>query len=284
MGSGSSTCPRTPPSFSPPSTCGLSSTSRSQTSPSRLSPISNAPPQSAASFSMAISSASVQTSTGGPSRPSRANQPDSVSVAGNPEARGRQCADFGLSCPSQSLSERETERDLEIKSLATGQKGSNWRSSFEACQITLCIGQSAAATRERAGCINGEHPLGRGSGRPPSDGSHERHRGRHPIRVDLLKPRFKRSIVRVEPHLVRHRIAFPIPYWEAVRKQSFAVLRPESLTGTRRIRIRLLPAGYRTQGATPGKLNSVVVARDRWCGRAPKQGAPRSKTVVEKKD
>src|SRR5215217_3913961 len=79
MGSGSPTCPRTPPSFSPPSTCGLSSTSRSQTSTSRPSPISNEPSQSAASFSMAISSASVQTSTGGPSRPSRANQPDSVS-------------------------------------------------------------------------------------------------------------------------------------------------------------------------------------------------------------
>ena len=49
-------------------------------------------------------------------------------------------------------------------------------------------------------------------------------------------------------------------------------------------RFRLLPAGYRTQGATPGELNSVVVARDRWCGRAPKQGTPRSETVVEKKD
>src|SRR5215217_1185889 len=81
MGSGSPTCPLTPPSFSPPSTCGLSSTSRSPTSPSRPAPISNAPSQSAASFSMAISSASGQTSTGGPSRPSRANQPDSVSPA-----------------------------------------------------------------------------------------------------------------------------------------------------------------------------------------------------------
>ena len=46
----------------------------------------------------------------------------------------------------------------------------------------------------------------------------------------------------------------------------------------------MLPAGYRTQGATPGKLNSVVVARDRWCGRAPKQGAARSETVVEEED
>src|SRR4051794_26325521 len=80
MGSGSPTCPRAPPSCSRPSTCGLSSTSRSQSSTSRPSPISNAPSQSAASFSMTISSASGQTSTGGPSRPSRANQPDSVSV------------------------------------------------------------------------------------------------------------------------------------------------------------------------------------------------------------
>src|SRR3954453_20406702 len=79
MGFGSPTCPRPPPSFSLPSPCGLSSMSRSQTSTSRPSPISNEPSQSAASFSMAISSASGQTSTGGPSRPSVDNQPDSLS-------------------------------------------------------------------------------------------------------------------------------------------------------------------------------------------------------------
>jgi hypothetical protein len=32
---------------------------------------------------------------------------------------------FGLRCLSQHFSEREAERDLEIKPLATGQKGSN---------------------------------------------------------------------------------------------------------------------------------------------------------------
>ena len=46
----------------------------------------------------------------------------------------------------------------------------------------------------------------------------------------------------------------------------------------------MLPAGYWAQGAAPGKLNSVVVARDRRCRRAPKQGAARSETVVEEKD
>ena len=45
-----------------------------------------------------------------------------------------------------------------------------------------------------------------------------------------------------------------------------------------------MPAGYGTQGTTPGKLNSVVVARDRRCRRAPKQGAARSETVVDEKD
>ena len=46
----------------------------------------------------------------------------------------------------------------------------------------------------------------------------------------------------------------------------------------------MLPAGYWAQGAAPGKLNSVVVARDGRCGRSPKQGAARSETVVEEED
>src|SRR5215210_7898671 len=78
--SGSSTCPRTRPSFSPPSTSGPSSTSRSPTSTSRPSPISNEPSQSVAGSSMAISLVSGQTSTGGPNQPSRPNQPESVSI------------------------------------------------------------------------------------------------------------------------------------------------------------------------------------------------------------
>src|SRR4051812_9402186 len=81
MGSGSSTCPHTPPSFSPPSTSGPSSTSHWPTSPSTPSPISNAPSQTVAGSSMAVSSVSGQTSTGGPSQPSqpsRPNQPEFV--------------------------------------------------------------------------------------------------------------------------------------------------------------------------------------------------------------
>src|SRR3954449_3979753 len=78
MGSGSSTCPATRPSFSPPSTSGPSFTSRSQTSTSRPSPIWSASSQTVAEASMAISSVSGQTSTGGPSQPPRANQPEIV--------------------------------------------------------------------------------------------------------------------------------------------------------------------------------------------------------------
>src|SRR4051794_10894207 len=80
MGSGSSTCPHTRPSFSPPSTSGSSSTSRSPTATLRLLPIWNARSQTVAGSSKAISSASGQTSIGGPSQPPRANQPEIVSL------------------------------------------------------------------------------------------------------------------------------------------------------------------------------------------------------------
>src|SRR4051794_26799542 len=54
--------------------------SRSPTSTSRPSPIWNASSQTVAEASMAISSVSGQTSTGGPSQPPRANQPEIVSL------------------------------------------------------------------------------------------------------------------------------------------------------------------------------------------------------------
>src|SRR4051794_4011480 len=79
MGSGSPTCPRTPPSFSPPSTSGPFWMSRSRTATLRPSPIWNARSQTVAGSSTAISSASGQTSIGGPSQPPRANQPEMVS-------------------------------------------------------------------------------------------------------------------------------------------------------------------------------------------------------------
>src|SRR4051794_11029802 len=79
--SGSFTCPATPPSFSRPSTSGPSSTSRSPTATSRPSPISSEPSQTVAGSSLAISSVWGQTSTGGPSQPSRPNQPEFVSLA-----------------------------------------------------------------------------------------------------------------------------------------------------------------------------------------------------------
>src|SRR3954453_18595149 len=81
MGSGSPTCPRTPPSFSPPSTSGPFWMSRSRTATLRPSPIWNARSQTVAGSSTAISSASGQTSIGGPSQPPRANQPEMVSLA-----------------------------------------------------------------------------------------------------------------------------------------------------------------------------------------------------------
>src|SRR3954447_25743776 len=116
MGSGSPTCPRTPPSCSRPSTCGLSSTSRSQTSTSRPSPISNAPSQSAASFSMAISSASGQTSTGGPSRPSKANQPDFVLYPAIQESIGYDSNPNRVSPPAKGSFVSRTEADLRLQS------------------------------------------------------------------------------------------------------------------------------------------------------------------------
>src|SRR3954466_5016847 len=81
-GSGSPTCPRTPPSFSPPSTSGPFWMSRSRTATLRPSPIWNARSQTVAGSSTAISSASGQTSIGGPSQPPRANQPEMVSHLG----------------------------------------------------------------------------------------------------------------------------------------------------------------------------------------------------------
>ena len=63
--------PRYSPELQPADTSGPCSTSRSPTSTSRPSPISNAPSQTVAGSSMAISSVSGQTSTGGPSQPSR---------------------------------------------------------------------------------------------------------------------------------------------------------------------------------------------------------------------
>src|SRR4051812_36228975 len=79
MGSGWSTCPHTPPSFSPPSTSGPFWMSRSPTSTSRPWPISSTSSPSAVAFSMAISSNPAQTSTGGPSQLPRSDQPETVS-------------------------------------------------------------------------------------------------------------------------------------------------------------------------------------------------------------
>ena len=69
------TCPRTRPSFSPraPLACRAA-----RTSTSRPSPIWSASLQTVAEASMVISSVSGQTSTGGPSQPPRANQPEIV--------------------------------------------------------------------------------------------------------------------------------------------------------------------------------------------------------------
>src|SRR3954464_7018176 len=77
-GSGWSTCPHTPPSFSPPSTSGPFWMSRSPTSTSRPWPISSTSSPSAVAFSMAISSNPAQTSTGGPSQLPRSDQPETV--------------------------------------------------------------------------------------------------------------------------------------------------------------------------------------------------------------
>src|SRR5215212_2656768 len=79
-GSGSSTCPHTPPSFSPPSTSGPFWMSHSPTTTSGHLLSSSTSSPRAVAFSIAISSNSGQASTGGPSQTSRPNQPETVSL------------------------------------------------------------------------------------------------------------------------------------------------------------------------------------------------------------
>src|SRR5215211_7171996 len=79
-GSGSSTCPHTPPSFSPPSTSGPFWMSHSPTTTSGHLLSSSTSSPRAVAFSIAINSNPGQTSTGGPSQTSRPNQPETVSL------------------------------------------------------------------------------------------------------------------------------------------------------------------------------------------------------------
>src|SRR5689334_789698 len=103
--------------------------SPSPTSPSRPSPIWNASPQTVAEASMAISSASGQTSTGGPSQPPRANQPEIVSL--NPlasqlqalvhwEVHQRTCIQWGGLYRSPASGNRGGERNMTTLAFVSG--------------------------------------------------------------------------------------------------------------------------------------------------------------------
>ena len=155
-----------------------------------------------------------------------------------------------LRCLSQNVSERETERELEIKPLSIGKNGSDWRLASYTSQIITRVYQFAAAAPERTCCINGKHPLDRGRARHPRcSGCNESHRCRDPIRVDLIEPRSRGAIIGVEPHPMRHSMTLTVAEREAFGEQSLAILRPEILTSTSWVRIRLLPAEYRALDA-----------------------------------
>src|SRR3954467_6628443 len=163
-GSGWSTCPHTPPSFSPPSTSGPFWMSRSPTSTSRPLLISSTSSPSAVAFSIAISSNPAQTSTGGPSQLPRPDQPETVSfdqLVGQGEERARDRE-------AERLCGLQIDRQTEARRILKRQ--GRWPRSLEKAVDKGCyplealvhvrpIGHQAPVTDEEVELVNGRHMM-----------------------------------------------------------------------------------------------------------------------------